>query len=204
MSVLMRLKLTVEGEPLKTGHAHFWRVIRELDKAGPWSVNDVFDRSRDAWQSSVEDFIRRLVKAGLAEKAGVRGGLHVHRLTARPAKTPILRRDGQPTCGGLGVAQMWAAIRALKAVDYRELMVAATTEDVSVSANSAKAYLQRLDAAGYLRVIDPGNPGVPRRYALKRTMNTGPEAPRIMRTKLVWDPNRNEIMGETVAEEDRP
>ena len=32
-------------------------------------------------------------------------------------------------------------------------------------------------------------------------MNGGPDAPRVLRTHLIYDPNRNEVMGEAEAED---
>jgi hypothetical protein len=33
-------------------------------------------------------------------------------------------------------------------------------------------------------------------------MNTGPEAPKVLRSHMVFDPNRQSLVGETFAEEE--
>lgn len=203
MPPILKLRIRASSRPLQTGNTHFWRVIRDLDKQGDWSVEDVYRRSGDAHRKAVVDYVKRLTRAGIAREITTAPPRR-YELLSRPAAVPIINRDGTIGRQGAGVRQMWTAIRALRTFTYRDLVVAATTEEVSVEAHTAKAYLQRLDAAGYLRTIDPGKPGTPRTYALKRSMDTGPEAPRILRTKFVWDPNRNQVMGEPEAEEDRP
>lgn len=204
MAALLKLKIKATGRPLEAGQDHFWSVIRDLDKAGAWSIADVVDRSRGASRRTVEEYVRRLVKGGfVAVDDTPSDGAKLFRIARRVARAPSVTRNGQPGRQGAVNRQLWTAIRSLGSFNYRELVIAAATEETPIRETTARSYLERLCDAGYLRIVDPGQPGTPRTYALKRAMNTGPGAPKVLRTKLVWDTNRNEIVGETIAEEDR-
>lgn len=204
MSVLLKLKVKATGQPLDSGQDHFWRVMRDLDPGGPWTVTDVSDRSRSDSREAVKEYVRRLIKGGYLAGAGtLEDGTRLYQIARRVAHAPSVTRDGQRGRQGAVNRQLWTAIRSLGSFNYRELVIAAATEEVPIRETTARDYLKRLFNAGYLRIVDPGKPGTPRTYALKRAMNTGPGAPKVLRTKLVWDTNRNEIVGETIAEEDR-
>lgn len=61
--------------------------------------------------------------------------------------------------------------------------------------------MTHLSRAGYLQVLRQASPKVQQIWRLKSSMNTGPNPPKILRTKVVYDANRKEIMGRPVAEE---
>lgn len=180
------------------GHAGFWSIIRELDTTGPWSVPDV-DRGSNVDKSSIADYVRRLVRGGYArqvdEVRSPSGPIKRYRLTKRPGIAPSLRRDGTPV--PLPAQQrMWTAIRSMRQFTAREVAFAASVEQAAVPVDVAKRYFGYLDTAGYLATVNPGAPGRGAVYRLKPAMNTGPLAPSILRVKLVWDPNRAEIIGD--------
>lgn len=204
MSAILKLRVTATGKPVRAGQDHFWAVIRRLDAHGPWTVPAVIAQSPDALGADVRAYVRRLVKAGWAEEQAKDGEVSRYRLLRRPVRGPSIDREGRLRKPGQVNRQIWTAIRGLATFSYREITVAASTEDVPIAEGTVKKYLTRLSQAGYLRVVEPGGPCKPRTYALKRSMDTGPEAPRVLRTKLVWDQNREQIMGEAIAEEDRP
>jgi hypothetical protein len=166
-----------------------WIAIRELDKHGPWTVRMVAERCGGD-TSSVRDFVRRLVAARIAEQRGSEYGLR-----ERPVETPRLRRDGTavPPCKQ---QQMWTAMRSLAQFGAAELAMAASTDEAKVEEVAALNYLVRLSAAGYLLVVSPAKKTGGRAiYRLKPAMNTGPNAPQVMRTRFVWDPNERRVMG---------
>jgi hypothetical protein len=192
------------------GHAGYWEIIRALDRAGPWTTSDVVGRTNAAKQSAA-DYIQRLVRAGIAVPSGERPTARpgciedaaLYRLARRPALAPRLRRDGSespPT----RQQQMWTAMRSLATFSFRELAHAASTDDVVVSVVAAKDYVSRLGLAGYLTAVQPGRPGTPTIWRLKPSMNTGPLAPLIMRTKFVWDANRGAVVGQPEPAEVQP
>ena len=204
MPPLLKLKVKATGRPIAAGQDHFWRVMRDLDRDGPWTVSDVSARSPGASRDTVVEYNRRLVKGGyVAAVDTMPDGTIRYRIIRKASRAPVVKRDGSTGSHGAVNRQIWTAIRSLGSFSYRELVVAASTEEVPVQEVTARDYLRRLCDAGYLRIVDPGKPRTPCTYALKRSMNTGPDAPKVLRTKLIWDPNRNEIIGETIAEEER-
>jgi hypothetical protein len=184
------------------GPASWWPVIRALDGSSGkrWSKADVVERTGGD-KPLVGRYITRLCAAGIAEPAEVQGWF---RLIRRPAQPPVLDASGAPAAP-TGQQQMWTAIRSLKSFNYVELAHAASTDTRPVNPSTAKTYANALGRAGYLAMIHPGRPGVPTIWRLKPSMNTGPHAPMIMRTKFVWDQNRAEVVGPAEkAEEVRP
>lgn len=187
------------------GHDGFWHAIRDLDKTGPWSVGDVDGRS-NVHKATVRDFVRRLVKAGIAKGAGTAPGsgtpTTLYRLVKSPVETPRLRRDGSvapPT----GQQQMWVAMRSLQQFDISELAYAASTNETAVDLVAAGSYVTRLHAAGYLVVVSAGSGKKGRAvWRLKASMNTGPKAPQVMRTHFIFDPNRGAVVGSPVTAEE--
>ncbi|MDQ2084808.1 hypothetical protein RA307_31905 [Xanthobacteraceae bacterium Astr-EGSB] len=180
------------------GQDGFWQVIRELDKKGPWSVGQVDGRS-NVEIATVRDFVRRLVKAGIAVVAGqtsiLKPSATLYRLVKRPTETPRLRRDGSAV-GPTGQQQMWVAMRRLQQFDAAELALAATTDETRVDPTAARFYIVRLHAAGYLAMVAPGKTTGGRAiWRLKPAMDTGPKAPQVMRTQFIFDPNRGAVMG---------
>ncbi len=206
MSIELRLKVE-PGKPVLRGHDHYWSVIRDLGKYGRlFTTKEVAGRSNDPKDRSIADFLQRLRKAGFVEiaakqslKEGNRQPYH-YRLLKRPLKTPKIRRDGTVVPAGDGQTFMWNAMRALGQFTASELAIAASTEDHSVSRRSALAYSTRLQQAGYLWVVSQGSGGRAQVWHLKQSMITGPQAPMILETKMVWDANREEIVGDAVAE----
>ena len=180
------------------GHDHFWAVIRDLDKAGPWSTADVHGL-QNGHVATVREFIARLVTGGIARVVG-RSPLVTYRLVMRPAATPRIRRDGTQAPPS-AQQQLWTAIRQLGQFTYPELILAASTDELAIGAVTGRSYIARLAGAGYLVAVVPGGPGKPAVWKLRPGMNTGPKAPRILRTHVVFDPNRNAVMGEAAAEE---
>lgn len=208
MSAVLELTIA-DSKPILRGHDHWWSVIRDLGRDGAtFTVADIAARSDGRRQENIDDFVRRLARAGYASEAGWRQEksrrYRLWRLDRRPTATPVLRRDGSSGRQGAGQLQMWTAMRQLADWTAVELAMAATTDACRVAARSALAYALRLEHAGYLAVLDRGGPGRPKRWRLKPSMNTGPQAPMILRTKLVWDANRRKPMGPVLAEEDRP
>ncbi|MCW1842269.1 hypothetical protein [Prosthecomicrobium hirschii] len=202
MSIILALKVD-KSRPLRRGAAYVWSVIRELT-AGPdgtdrpVTLRQIVLRTDDVAESTLRGFMRTLAGAGIVEP--VPGSVRQWRVLKRPTQLPPLTRNGQRVT--LKTQQMWNAIRALPSFTAAEVAVAASIEDSVVQVNTAKTYIKLLNAAGYLKIEKPAAPPmVAAVYRLRPSMNTGPLPPKILRTKLVYDPNRNEIVGPAEAEE---
>jgi len=202
MSII--LALTVDKKtPIRRGSAYVWSVIRELTAgpdglARPVTLRQLVLRTEGVEESTLRGFMRTLAAAGIVEP--VPGGPRQWRVLKRPNQLPPLTRHGQRVT--LKTQQMWNAIRALPSFSAAEIAMAASIEDSIVQVSTAKTYIKLLNAAGYLKIEKPAAPPMMAAvYRLRPSMNTGPLPPKILRTKLVFDPNRNEIVGPAEAEE---
>lgn len=176
---------------LPRGQDGYWQIIVGLDRGGPWSALDVAREVPHRHRTALDEFIRRLVTAGIATsidpKKALATGQHLklYRLTKRPSQLPPLARDGSER--PLPVHQrMWSAIRVLKDFSRRELAFAASA-DKPVPSATVSAYVKHLLTVGYLTE----NQGLLR---LKPRMNTGPKAPVVLRLHAVFDANKNEVI----------
>lgn len=199
------------GKPVLRGNDHYWSIIRELDRHPLliWTISAVLSRSKGADRSSVRDFVRRLVAAGIARQQGTAGirDEATYRLLNRPIATPCLRRDGTAGLQGRGQIQMWNVIRGplgRQGFTTADVALFASTDAVGVKRATAVSYVKHLLQAGYLLTIRQGKPNAPAIYRLKPAMNTGPQPPLILRSQIVFDQNRQEAVGPVAAREVAP
>ncbi|MEJ0012822.1 MAG: hypothetical protein WDM94_09390 [Bauldia sp.] len=212
MPIFLPLKVEA-GAPILRGVDFLWCQIRAAGKNGrEFTAAEIDLAGNDPHRRSVTAFLGRLVKAGIVAATGwkepssprLRRGMSVprtYKLVKRPIETPRLNRDGTASPNGRDRLQaMWNAMRALSTFDARELAVAATTEEVRVTAGYASQYASALLAAGYLLPVDPAAKWR-RTYRLKPSGNTGPRAPRMLVARVIYDPNRKKVAGPVVADE---
>ena len=201
---LPRSALARADAPVRTGIDFYWKVIRTKGKAGHFTLADIHGETQDRRYDALQDFLRRLQKAGYVEQVSARvavGQPVCYRLLKRPLMTPAIRRDGTVVARGQKNRQLWNVMRgplARGGFTARELALWASTEECRVQPATVTSYLTRLNQAGYLAVLDPGRPGNLARYRLKASMNTGPEPPKILRTRLVFDANLMQIIGDEI------
>ncbi len=205
MSIQLELRVTA-GEPIFRGNDHYWSVIRDLGKnKAHFTLQQLVMRCDDASANRAADFLRRLVRAGIVEvvsgKESGRSRTGVYRLVKRPAPTPCLNPDGSPGRQGRVQDQIWVAIRSLKTFDANELTIAASTDEIVMKRETVRDYVSHLEKAGYLQTLRKQSPKTPAIWRLKPSMDTGPKAPKILASKMVYDANRKEIMGKPVAVE---
>jgi len=198
MAVILALKVD-KTKPVRRGSAHIWRVIRgltEQDRQQPFTAGQILAQcDRSVILATIKGLLRQLAAAGIVEET-MAGSW---RVVKRPTQLPHLTRNGRIVRSGQEA--MWNAIRALRVFTPSELAMASSTEERRVTTLTAKSYVARLFAAGYLALERAGNPKAQASYRLKPSMNTGPLAPKILRIKAVFDPNREEVFGLGEAEE---
>ena len=198
MPLLLQIEARV-GKAIRRGNDHYWAVMREIGSGGvPFGVPDIVRRSMAADRSSIRTFMRRLQLAGYVEAKSP--GLFV--LLRRPVATPRLSADGSASGTGRGQELMWWAMQSMPSFTAEQLAVTASIEECMIAVSTATSYCQKLKSAGYLTAVEPGRPHRPTVYRLKPSMNTGEKPPLILRTKLVYDQNRGEIVGGALAEEE--
>jgi len=200
------LKVQNGKQPLR-GNDHFWSVIMEHHRAGlTFSIRDIDGASNARDIATVRNFVRYLHKAGLIEEvAPAPLAIDVqYRALVIQSAAPRFRRDGTINESQPATRCMWNLIRGpvgRGGFTCRDLVHWSQTDDVAISLNTAKAYIKMLSAAGYLLRLDGGRRGTPGTWRLDPKMNTGPQAPMILHTKLVFDPNRQEVFGPAEATE---
>ena len=190
---------------LPRGYDGMWRVMLDLDEAGPWTVRDVWGRMNENI-GSVHQYLRRLKLAGIARQVGERltGGKNpqaapLYRLTQRPLETPRLREDGTAQPEPL-IETLWRTIKMAKAFTAAELAALAGRDGRIVNVASARSYCDNLTRAGLLgRTI-----GNDRQSRYQLLVNAGAKAPKILAGHIVYDPNAGQVLGDMPVREVQP
>lgn len=184
------------------GHDAFWQMVLAADQAGPWEVKSI-DGQSNVDIGTIRDFVRRLVRAGIAEKVGTRplgGGRNsadIFRLVSRPFETPRLDRDGK-VLAETHYETLWRAMKMLKEFDAVELARETTQPDREIKATHAVGYLRALAAVHIVEPSDAAQAGQTKRFRL--VLNLGAKAPSVSKTLVVFDPNSRTIVGLPVLE----
>lgn len=184
---------------------HIWEAIRTLAVSG-----EAFDEHaihhtmpREARQvialATLRDYRHCLVAAGILSVVTPtqnRRTPATYRLAKNEGlEAPRVRRDGSRVTQGLAQEQMWRTLRMLQAdTNARELAAHASTAAVQVAEVSSADYLLVLFHAGYLIRTREGRPAVQARYRLAPAKNTGPRPPMVCRTRVLYDPNLDEVV----------
>ncbi len=192
-SQIEMLRLTAR---VPRGEAGFWKIMRELDARGMFSIADVEGES-NVKPGAVAQYMRKLVKGGFARVSGFRDAparpQKLYRLCKRPAEAPRLRADGTEI-GRDDRQCLWTAMRALQTFSVADVRYAASQGRKSIRTPSAQRYIAHLEDAGYL-----SRTGAPDGfYRLLPRMNTGPLAPSILRLDVVFDRNKKQLVGPDV------
>lgn len=186
-----------------------WNRIREIPADRPFSLLDILYGAEIHSECTAREYITGLFRAGYLNlrQAAVTAGPASRRTPALYSlardtglDAPRVRKDGTPVTQGLAQEQMWRALRMLKGdINARELAAHASTPAIPVAAAAAADYLRNLHHAGYLHLTQPArttmkNGGKSQaRYRLKPAVegkgDTGPRAPMVCRTHVLYDPN---------------
>ena len=203
MSVILKLKLG-DAKRILHGNDHYWKVIRELteaDSRAQFTIADIDKRTNSVPYHTVRNFVKLLVTAGIAKKVGERfpNMEGTFRLLSRPLDTPVLSKTGQTT-RGMVQQNLWNTMTypLKRGFTTNDLALHASTDDLPITLGSARAYVKALNRAGMLIVF--GNKVHPT-YRVKPSFNTGPKAPKVLQSKVVFDANTETIIGDVIAEE---
>lgn len=170
----------------QVGRQDIWENIR-LGRDF-FTVNSLVDATGAA-AKTVRDYLRCLKAGGVVREKGDHG---YELIKDCGHHAPRLKPDGSPVTQGAGVENMWRSMRMLPQFDAREIAAHSTTDSVTVSDETARAYIGMLLKTGYLRVITKAVPN--KRMATYRLIrNSGPKPPQIQRVKQVYDPNTSEV-----------
>ena len=202
MSAILRLKIR-DIHPVLRGCDHYWSAMMDLAMRGEtFSLNDI-DMASSARRTDIRDFIKRLHLAGFIEQ--IEGEPWRFRVLRKQSATPRVRRDGTVISGVSKNQAMWNLMRSpvgRAGFTADDLVNLASTDEVRISKLTAQSYIKRLSEAGYLSLRQKGAPGKLAIWLLLPDMNTGPDAPKVLRSRMIFDPNKQEVVGETLAEEE--
>lgn len=169
------------------GRQEIWDAIRSAPRG--FTVADLIGAS-GANRKTVEDYLRCLLPGGVIAAVGETSAYEL--VDDRGFHAPRLNRQGQPVTQGAGVENMWRSMRGLREFSALDLAAHSSTDTVTVSEATAKAYCSNLLRCGFLDVVRKAVPG--KRAAIYRLIrNTGPKPPQIQRVKQVYDPNTRQV-----------
>ena len=205
MSIVLKLSLAGSAKLLR-GQAHYWKVMRDQHVERGWFTITTINQASNAPRQEIARFVRRLAAAGYIECVDSRetrsSPEKQYRIVRNQAECPRISKGYvQQT----GQRNMWNLLRGPMGRDgitSRDLAAFASTEEVPVGLETAKAYIKTLSGAGYVTCLVKGGPGKPAVWRLKPAMNTGPLPPMILRSKMVYDQNSDRIIGDVLAEEE--
>jgi len=207
MSILLELKLKLTDKPVLRGIDHYWSVIMARHRDGETFTSRDVDMAGNANKASVRDYIRRLERAKLIERIDeTDGGAGIFRPLVIQSVAPRVRRDGSVVESLPANQCMWNMMRgplAREGFTWRDLVAWSQTDETRIKPLTAKSYIKTLHAAGYLIVTHPGRGRQPTIWRLDPKM-AGPVAPKILRTKMVYDPNKNTVVNPVAADEVQP
>ncbi|RRN67616.1 hypothetical protein [Agrobacterium deltaense] len=198
-----------KGQRVLTGRDHYWKLMMDADmRKQPFSVDDIFGLSNNLSRLQIAEFLDMLEKAEIIRRTGETNprGMALYRVAVRQSATPMFKRDGTPIGDQITARQaLWNAMRSpffrngFKLID---VSVHASTDTLTVTQRSARLYISRLLRAGYLIVLQKGSSATPTIWRLVN--NTGPVAPKLLKTECVYDPNAEKIFGEPETVEVEP
>lgn len=163
-----------------------WEAIRRL---GTFTLRQLREETLLS-MDSVREYVTGLHAAGYIGKEGchVQGYAGQWNLVKDIGiEAPRVRKDGSPVTQGQGRENMWNAMLIMRTFSARELAVAACTKDCYVKESTAADYAKHLCHAGYLTKRPGGS------YQMLPSAYTGPRPPMVQRTKVVWDPNQQQV-----------
>ncbi len=206
MPISLKLKAQ-KGPPIRRGVDHYWKMMMDAAIADQaFSARDIANKS-DGHVGPITSFIKRLVLGGFVSVEATSSTLPTYRVLLKQSATPKVREDGSVVPGVIKQAAMWNAIRSpscrsgFTALDIAYL---GSTDDSQIPFETARSYIALLAKAGYLMQVEKGSKGQKTMWRLLPHMNTGPAYPMALMTKVIFDQNRGEVVGETSFSEVHP
>lgn len=208
MSIALKIAVA-KGQRVLTGQDHYWKLMMDAEMRGQsFSVDDIFDFSNNRGREQISTFLAMCEKAQLINRTGEQNprGMAFFRVAVRQSATPVFKRDGTLIADHMTARQaLWNAMRSpffRNGFTLLDISVHASTDTLKVAQRSSRLYISCLLRAEYLIVLQRGTSSKPTIWRLIR--NTGPEAPKLLKTETVYDPNAQKIFGEPVTVEVQP
>lgn len=182
-----------KGKPY--GRQAVWEALRQHGRGEAWVSLDRMVVECQQNRRTIKDYLDALTLAGFAESRVE--GEFVRRKFYRLIKdvghqAPRVNKEGKMVVTARD--HMWRCMKMLDHFNPDDLAAASTTEDCTVVSTDANKYCLSLHKAGYLLVVQTATTQRKAVYKLRNSMKTGPHAPMIQRTKVVFDPNLQRVM----------
>lgn len=108
---------------------------------------------------------------------------------------PMVTVKGEPNLKGLQAEQMWRTMRMINVFTFDQIATLASTDEITISRSAAEKFCCFLCKAGYLRQVKRGHKQTgTTQYQLKPAAWTGNKPPKIVRTNVVFDQNKNQVV----------
>lgn len=175
--------------------AVLWAEIRKRKTFRPADLRGV-----GAPWPTVKSFVAALTKAGVLRldlpDSGWPNGASYTLVKDVGRRCPRFRANGALNTKPTLTERLWAAMKPLRGFTNGEIASLIRARSADVVGN----YVRTLHRAGYLDAEKPRGQGLAVHYRLRRSMDTGPEPPIVLRDGSVWDANRLAVVWTPVAE----
>lgn len=198
------VKILASGvRPVRGGGEFLWTQLLDASRdGGSMTQTELRGRCDAGHTSAIGDFLRRMVSAGYIEATDDQP--RRYRIVKPQRDCPSLKQDGTPDIKGRAQQQLWNVMRRARlGFTIEQLMIDAATDDVAIGHETARSYVRLLQRAGVVKLQNAAQVQKDSIFVLTGSGNTGPKAPRRMRTAFMYDPNTCSLLGEVVAQEDR-
>lgn len=187
-------------------------LLRDEQRERPtWWTQAAIANDANADPAAVQSYLLALQRCGyVVERREWESQWHRERCRLEPAfpfeeheykltkdygvQAPRVTRDGRVLTGLSVQEAVWRAARVLRRFTWVDLAGAIDTLEAPPAKATIKAYLADLHAAGYLKKAIAERPGVPAVWALRSDRDSGPLAPLVQRSKVVFDRNTGSVV----------
>ena len=205
MSIVLKITAT-KRKPCRSGNEYYWSIMMDREMRGEtFSVDDIFDQSSCADRTIINSLLGKLAKADIIAATGDTNerGAPIYRVLVRRSTVPVINREGVVLHEHITAKQaIWNAMRSpvcRLGFSLADLILYASTDTLQIKPGPARNYIHFLTQAGYLTVIRRGT--IKELPFWRLTRNTGPIAPKVLRSECVYDPNAEKIYGEARVKE---
>ncbi len=196
---------------LPRGPEHYWKTMQALDEKG-FTVRDIALCADGSAHATVKNYVQFLVRKKILVKVGARKEGYVeagvYRIKTPQRFAPVMHRTEYLGARGAIQRALWTAMRSLSQFSLPELAATASTEEHPVKLRTAEEYVRRLRRVGVVEDVKryqrsaPGASGAKAGvYRLVRAHNSGPLPPKVFSAQIVFDPNKNRVLGEALVSE---
>jgi hypothetical protein len=179
----------------KVPKQHMWEAVRENQNS--FSILMIAKASGQQF-AQVKDYIQAMRNAQLVELVDESGDLKDHRwrlVRDEGVEYPRLQPNGERSVHGLGLENLWRAMRILKKMTAAEAADMASVNGVRVSQAYAINYFMVLVDVGYL-IASSHDSKRAQTFEFAPGMNTGPRHPIVQRWESVqvFDANTEKVV----------